>query len=267
MLNMNNILGALQNAQGSQGSGLADIAGGVLSSSGLGDQLSGGLADALSGSGGLGGGLGGGLAGALGGALGGGSSGGQDITAQLVNAFMTQSASAGQGQTGQMSALAMIGSLAFQAWQNHNRTAQTPGFVDQALPDASSPFMQARSDAASEEALGTAIVRAIIAAAKADGRIDEAEREAIFGQLDDMDLDTAEKAFVFDELSAPLDIDGVVALATGPEMASEIYAASLIAVNPDTAAEQAYLRTLASRMGLDANLVREIHRAAGRPLP
>jgi uncharacterized membrane protein YebE (DUF533 family) len=41
-------------------------------------------------------------------------------------------------------------------------------------------------------------------------------------------------------------------------LAAEVYAASLIAINPDTPAEKAYLAMLAARLNLDPGLVREI---------
>ncbi len=77
-----------------------------------------------------------------------------------------------------------------------------------------------------------------------------------------MDLSAEDKAFVFDELSAPLDINAVVDAADTPEHAAEIYAASLVAIEIDTPAEQAYLQMLAARLNLDADLVNEIHKAA-----
>jgi uncharacterized membrane protein YebE (DUF533 family) len=120
---------------------------------------------------------------------------------------------------------------------------------------------------AEREELGKSLVRAMIAAAKADGQIDAAEKDAIFKKLETMPLSPAEKAFVFDELASPLDINAVVARAGTPEQAAEIYAASLVAMVSDTSSERAYLEALAHKLELDAGLVAEIHRAAGQPLP
>ena len=63
-----------------------------------------------------------------------------------------------------------------------------------------------------------------------------------------MPLSAEEKACVFDELASPLDIKAVVARADTPEHAAEIYAASLVAITADTAAERAYLDALASKL-------------------
>ena len=102
----------------------------------------------------------------------------------------------------------------------------------------------------------------MIAAAKADGQIDAEEKDRIFKRLETMPLSSEEKAFVFDELSSPLDLDAVVARADTPEHASEIYAASLVAMSPDTPEEETYLKTLAGRLNLAADLVHQIHQQA-----
>ncbi len=102
--------------------------------------------------------------------------------------------------------------------------------------------------------MSLSILRAMIAAAKADGHVDQAEQQKIFGKLDAFELGVEEKAFVIDELRKPLDIDAVVAAATSPELAVEIYAASFLAIDPDDPAEQAYLGMLASRLKLDPGL-------------
>ncbi|MBE7732332.1 tellurite resistance TerB family protein [Devosia faecipullorum] len=159
-------------------------------------------------------------------------------------------------------ALAAVGGLAYKAWQNYqqNQTGNGPGLSEDA-------FIPSATDGAAHEELGKTLVRAMIAAAKADGRIDAEEKEAIFERLKTMPLSAEEKAWVFDELSTPLDINAVVARADTPEHAAEIYAASLVAISADTASEQAYLEALAGKLKLDPALVAEIHRAAGEKAP
>jgi uncharacterized membrane protein YebE (DUF533 family) len=114
--------------------------------------------------------------------------------------------------------------------------------------------------------LSLVLLRAMIAAAKADGHVDGEEQKSIFARLDELDLDTEAKAFVIDELRRPLDIDAVVAGATCPERAVEIYTASLLAIDPDDPAEQAYLAMLASRLKLDPALKASVENEA-RKLP
>ena len=167
------------------------------------------------------------------------------------------------GNAVKLGAVAAVGGLAYSAWQNHQKNQQ--GAPAQApTQDA---FIPAASDSRGREELGKSLVRAMISAAKADGRIDADEKEAIFGKLETMNLSSEEKAWVFDELSSPLDINAVVARADTPEHATEIYAASLVAITADTAAERAYLDALASKLKLDPALVAEIHKAAGEKAP
>jgi uncharacterized membrane protein YebE (DUF533 family) len=170
------------------------------------------------------------------------------------------------GKAAKYGALAALGGLAYQAWQRSQ--AGTTSESAAPAPDYEAPpanaerFLPPPGDEQAHDALGQALLRAMIAAAKADGRIDAEENQRIFARLETLDLDPQCKAFVFDELSSPLNVDAVVAGADTPEHAAEIYAASLVAIEADTPAEKAYLQMLAARLGLAPALVGEIHRAA-----
>ena len=71
---------------------------------------------------------------------------------------------------------------------------------------------------------------------------------------------------MIDELRKPLDMDAIVKLATTPELAMEIYAASVLAIEPDSAAEQQYLGTLATRLKLAPELKLAIETQARDPV-
>lgn len=166
------------------------------------------------------------------------------------------------GNAVKIGAVAAVGGLAYSAWQNYQKTQS--GAPAPAPQDA---FIPAASDEQAQEQLGKTLVRAMIAAAKADGRIDADEKDAIFARLETMTLSPEEKAWVFDELSSPLDINAVVARAKTPEVALEVYAASLVAITADTASERAYLDALAAKLSLAPGLVAEVHKAAGARAP
>lgn len=161
------------------------------------------------------------------------------------------------GNVAKAGAVAAIGGLAYSAWQKYQ---QDQGGGAPASPEAFTPRPEAGVE---REELGKKLVRAMIAAAKADGQIDTEEKERIFKRLEAMPLSAEEKAFVFDQLATPLDLEAVAASADTPEHAAEIYAASLVAMRPDTATERAYLEALAGKLRLAPGLVTEIHRAAG----
>jgi uncharacterized membrane protein YebE (DUF533 family) len=153
---------------------------------------------------------------------------------------------------------AALAGLAYKDYQGWRASQQTPAAeVQQPMKDITprpegTAFLPARAE--ERDGMSLAILRAMIAAAKADGHIDAQEHSRIFAKLDEIDLGTEEKAFIIDELRKPLDIDAVVKAATTPELAVEIYAASVLAIDPDDPAEQAYLAMLASRLKLDPGL-------------
>lgn len=165
------------------------------------------------------------------------------------------------GKAAQLGALAAIGGLAYQAWRRRNGGDAFD--ADYGAAGGNTPFLPPAEDKEANLALGQALIRAMIAAAKADGKIDAAEKARIFERLEAMDLTSEEKAFVFDELAGPLDIEAVAAAARSPEQAAEVYAASLVAIEADGPQEAAYLERLAARLGLEDALVAEIHAVAG----
>jgi uncharacterized membrane protein YebE (DUF533 family) len=61
-------------------------------------------------------------------------------------------------------------------------------------------------------------------------------------------------------MGKPVDMGAIVNSATSPEIAAEIYIASLMGIDVDTAAEKSYLAMLAARLNLPQELVTELHR-------
>ncbi|HWL03863.1 MAG TPA: tellurite resistance TerB family protein, partial [Xanthobacteraceae bacterium] len=167
--------------------------------------------------------------------------------------------------------LAVVGALAYKAYRDYQAgkavppAGQAAGQASQGQnsgvpllpPPADTPFNPATEEG--QQALGRSLLRAMIAAAKADGHVDGQEQAAIFGQMDRLNLDADDKAFVIDELRKPLDVDAVASAARTPEEAAEIYAASLLAIDVDNPAERGYLAMLAARLKLDEGLVAHLH--------
>ena len=174
----------------------------------------------------------------------------------------------GAVKLGGTAALAGLAYKVYNDWQSSKQAppaAEAPAPMKDITPKPEgTPFLPAIPRQRDEMSLS--ILRAMIAAAKADGHIDAMEQQKIFGRLDELDLGTEEKAFVMDELRKPLDIDSVVAAASTPELAVEIYAASFLAIDPDDPAEQAYLAMLASRLKLDPGLKHSIETEAAKAM-
>lgn len=158
--------------------------------------------------------------------------------------------------------LAAVGGLAYMAYKRYQqgeRPQQGAPSGALAEPLTDTGFLPPQDDTTSQNALGLALVQAMIAAAKADGHIDEKEHQRIFAELNKLDLDADGKAFLLEELGRPLDLDAVVKLGVTPQIATEIYTASVLAVDIDTPAERAYLQMLAARLNLAPALVEHIH--------
>lgn len=157
--------------------------------------------------------------------------------------------------------MAVAGALAYRAYQNYQAGKQaTPAVATETPllpPPNDTPFNPAQP--ADRQSLSRNLLRAMIAAAKADGHIDQAEQSNIFTQMDRMSLSAEDKAFVMDELRAPLNVDAVAAAARTPEEAAEIYTVSLLAIDLDHPAERAYLAHLASKLRLEDGLVAHLH--------
>jgi uncharacterized membrane protein YebE (DUF533 family) len=201
--------------------------------------------------------VGGGLSNNLGGIGGGALAGG--LAALLLG---TKSGRKIAGNVVTMGGMAAVGALAYHAYRNW-QAGKEPGATAAQQPVAllpppnATPFNPASS--AEQQHLGRSLLRAMIAAAKADGHVDAAEQTNIFAQIDRLNLGAEDKAFVIDELRKPLDVDSVANGARSPEEAAEIYAASLLAIDIDNPAERGYLGMLAARLKLDEALVAHLH--------
>jgi len=159
-------------------------------------------------------------------------------------------------------AMAILGSLALAAVQNARAGGQ-PAPSSQ-LAAGAAPSQADVAAVTSEEGERLAL-RAMIAAAKADGQIDEDEMQRILGRLQDDEVTEAERRFVLDEIRKPLDPADLAKDVRTPAQAAEVYAASLLAIDIDSEAERAYLRTLASALRLDPGVVSFLHHTTGAP--
>ena len=158
--------------------------------------------------------------------------------------------------------LAALGALAYRAYSNHQAGRAADPAADLAPPPADGRYLPPAGDSAGTERKAQTLVRAMIAAAKADGHIDDEERRRIVGQVDGLGLEAPDRDFIFAELTAPLDIAAVAAGADSEETAMEIYAASFLCIDVDTPAERRYLDDLAQRLRLDPGLARQIEAQA-----
>jgi len=168
------------------------------------------------------------------------------------------------GSALKLGGMAVVGGLAYKAWQNYQQGASgqapaQPADRDVQPPPADGSFLPEPGDAAGANALSLLLARAMIAAAKADGQIDTRESQVILNQINALELPADDKAFLFEEYGRPLDIEALARDVDSPEHAAEVYAASVLMVEPPSAPEKIYLDTLARTLGLEAGLVQQLH--------
>jgi uncharacterized membrane protein YebE (DUF533 family) len=166
-----------------------------------------------------------------------------------------------------MGGIAAVGALAYAAYQRYSSGQSTGANVAHQAVDTNivpapevSAFIPTEDDTAGQETLGLTLVRAMIAAARSDGRLDAKESQAIFQRIESLGLDPESRGLLVAEMGRPVDMDEIVASATSPEVAAEIYIASLLAIDVDTAAEESYLNMLAARLNIPPELATELRR-------
>lgn len=211
-------------------SGSSQSAGGQQASTTGGSALS-GLSQMLSGKGGAA--LGGGALGLLLGSKKGRKLGGKVLT------------------YGGLAALGVVAYKAYGNWQkNQQGVAQhEPQTIDRLPPPQA-------------EQHGRAILAAVIAAAKADGHIDDRERELIDQEVAKFTRDQAFIQWVDAQIKAPLDPAQIAALASSEELAAEMYLASVLVVDEESYMERSYLEELVRQLRLSPGLVDELKRQA-----
>ncbi|MFJ6325023.1 MULTISPECIES: tellurite resistance TerB family protein [unclassified Rhizobium] len=160
--------------------------------------------------------------------------------------------------------LAAIAGLGYQAYKNY-RDGNQPQPAPQSTPQAEPQFLPPPSDSGFSTAPAIAsndftlsLVRAMIAAARADGHIDDTERQRILGKVQESGVGSEAESFFQRELASPVDLDAIVASAKTEEQRVQVYTASRLTIEPDSRAERGYLDLLAGRLGLPDALVDHI---------
>lgn len=144
--------------------------------------------------------------------------------------------------------LAALGAIAWRAY-NQNRSAAS---------DSAPPVPVANTSTESR-----AVLRAVLAAARVDGHIDERERALIDQEIARHNGDGSLRTWVEAELESPLDPQTIAAEVAGDALlASEVYLASALVIGEAGFLERAYLDHLADHLGLNADLKQRLEQDA-----
>jgi uncharacterized membrane protein YebE (DUF533 family) len=165
------------------------------------------------------------------------------------------------GSALKLGGMAAVAGLAYKAYQNYQSgkqpgagQGQTKAEPELLPPPTDTAFDPARAPQGEAE-FALVIARAMIAAARADGHIDEAERVKIADKLKLSGLGGEAEQFLLGELDKPVDVDSLVAAAQTDAQKVELYTASRLAIEPQTRAERGYLDMLAGRLRLPDPLI------------
>jgi uncharacterized membrane protein YebE (DUF533 family) len=205
---------------------------------------------------------------------------------RLLGSLITGSLSRGtRGINKGALAIGAIG-IAMAAWEHYQQqqraSAAGQGFPPPPPPPGTGPAMPspppgagpaipppppaaAPGGAAEREAM--LLIRAMVAAAHADGQLDAEERARILDRVRAAGLGAEEQARLGTTLVAPPTIDELVGGVTSPDLAEQVYIVSLLAIRPDTEAERGHLAALARALALDGTAVARLHRLVGVPAP
>lgn len=196
----------------------------------------GGLGDLLSGSG-----LGGMLSGFGGGVVTGGA---------LGLLLGNKKARKVGGKVAMYGGLAALGVIAYKAYNNwQSQKAQTENYEPQTIDRLPAPQVEEHS---------MAILKALVAASKADGHVDLKERQLLDQELGKFSNDMELRRWFESELNKPLDPADVARAAKTPEMAAEMYVASVLIVDDENFMERSYLEELARQLNIAPSLKNEL---------
>lgn len=166
----------------------------------------------------------------------------------------------------QVGGLAALGGMAWKAYQGYqagNRSGQPESHTEPQAPDPAwsnltDSGFAIDTDDQREDSRALLLVKAMIAAACADGHLDGDERNRIMQQVAEAGLDAREKGLVLDTLQDPPGLSDLCAQVDCPELAAEVYLASLLAVDSSRIESEIYLEALAHRLSIPPPLVAEM---------
>ncbi len=163
------------------------------------------------------------------------------------------------GQVAKLGGLALIGGLAYKALQNYQSGKPLiSGAADVTTAPAGSGF----EPQAVTQHSALLYIRGMIAAAAADGRIDQAEQAKLMGSLQQVGINAQAEEFLANELNNPATPEQLAAQCQSQEEAVQLFTAARLAVDLHDQAEHDFLVALATALGLDGKLVEHIDASA-----
>lgn len=140
---------------------------------------------------------------------------------------------------------AALGALAYKVYNDWQSKQSTPATSNEQFDDRQPIHNQL-------------IIKAMIAAAKADGHVDNDEMAQIESAIEQSGADQELRELIHQELNKPLDPTQIARLASTPQQATEVYLASLLVVDEQNFMEKAYLQELAKQLQLAPEVIQQL---------
>jgi uncharacterized membrane protein YebE (DUF533 family) len=177
--------------------------------------------------------------------------------------------------------LALLGTLAYKAFNNYQETktmggnATVVGSVKQSaqgmLGQASGLIANLKNANAPQQALPSAteqvvqnpeltlsVIRAMVSAAKADEKMDDAEMKKIIDNIEATGISSEEKSILMREFANNHDASTIAQGVKKPEEAAEVYLAALLVCDSQCENEKIFLNKLATSLNLDSNFTNSL---------
>lgn len=149
--------------------------------------------------------------------------------------------------------MGLLGMMAYKALKNSMGGAS----ASSSLQSQSQSYVQPTPQQQNSDA--EIILLAMIDAAKADGQVDSGELGKIMNTMKSSGIGQEGMNYVIQKLQGPMETAKIISAVRGrPELAAQVYSASLMSIEVDTEAERKYLDKLAKAMGLTPEVVRNI---------
>ncbi len=150
---------------------------------------------------------------------------------------------------------AVLGGLAYKAydnWQQNKALGQTKAINDNDIAMAAQhlPLTSEASQPNKQQTLTMTLIKTMIAASKADGNIDAEEHKRIFDMIEKVDLDTNDKALVFDLMAREITIQEIADSVSLDDHKAEVYLSAYLAIEVDNQHERTFLNNLAIALDL-----------------
>ena len=146
------------------------------------------------------------------------------------------------GTAAKFGGAALLGGAAYKLYQNWQQ-------ANQSGPEPVAPLPNTLQNHASDSYQVT-LIKAMIAAAKADGHIDSDEQARIFETVETLALPAEQKALIFDLLSKPISVMDIAQGIDNDEQKTEVYLASCLVCATDHPAERKHLDDLAKVLNI-----------------